>query len=156
MMTTISDKHTVYAGEARLMNWADTSSRGRTVTFELPPDSDTHPFRDLAIRQGKKAGQRFMLAVVQIDDQEEPVEQQKRLSQQAAILCKDETFWQFAAERSISKIDSEASCRAWMLSGAGITSRKEFDTNNRAADWFISQCKLPFEAFMATIEQGAI
>lgn len=145
-MSTINDQHIVYAGEAILFSWGDTSKGGRKVTLTLPPDADTHPFRDFAITEGKNAGQRFQVVFVQVGDDELPVEQQKRLSQQAALLCKDPAFRKFAAERSISQIETEEECAQWMYSGAGITSRKHFDTNKQAADWFITQCKLPYEA----------
>lgn len=150
------EKHVVYSGEGLLLNWGDTSSRGRTVTFELPQDDESHPFRDMAIRSGKQAGQRLMLAVVQISDQEEPVVQEKRLSQQAAILCRSSGFREFIAERSISSVETEDAAKQWMLTGAGITSRKEFDTNKQAADWFLTQCKLPYEAHRKMIDNGIL
>lgn len=155
-MSSITDQHIVFAGEAILLNWGDTSSRGRTVTLKLPEDADTHPFRDFAITEGKKAGQRFQVVFVQVGDDELPVEQQRRLSQQAAILCKDAGFRAFIAERSISQVDTEEDAKQWMCSGAGISSRKEFDTNKRAADWFMTQCKLPYEAHRRMIDNGII
>lgn len=155
-MGTINDQHIVYAGEAILKNWGDTSQSGRTVTLILPPDADTHPFRDFAIQQGKNAGQRFQVVFVEVGDDELPVEQEKRLSQQAALLCKDPAFRRFAAERSISVIETEEDCAQWMYSGANITSRKQFDTDKRAADWFMTQCKLPYEAHRRLIDNRII
>lgn len=149
-------QHIVYSGECLLVNWGDTSSRGRTVTLELPQDSDTHPFRDLAIRSGKQAGQRFAIVVVQINDDESPVVQEKKLSVQAALLCKDAGFRSFIAERSISAVETEDDAKQWMCSGAGITSRKAFDQNKQAADWFITQCKLPYEAHRKMIDNGIL
>lgn len=150
------NQHIVYSGEALLVNWGDTSTRGRTLTLELPQDTDSHPFRDLSIRSGKKAGQRLAIVVVQIGDDEAPVVQEKKLSQQAAILCKDESFRNFMAERSISQLDTEEDAKNWMCSGAGVNSRKAFDTNKQAADWFITQCKLPYEAHRRMINNGII
>lgn len=149
-------QHVVYQGEALLVNWGDTSSRGRTVTLELPQEDETHPFRDLAIRSGKQAGQRFALVVVQVGDDEQPVVQEKKLSAQAAILCKDAGFRSFIAERSISVVETEEDAKNWMCSGAQVTSRKAFDTNSRAADWFLTQCKLPYEAHRKMIDNGIL
>lgn len=146
-----TDTHTVYSGEAQLLGWSETSTRGRTITLQLPEDTDTHPFRDFSIRSGKRAGQRFAVVFVQIGDDEQPVSQEIRLSQRAAILCKDQLFWSWAAERSICTIESEDDARSWLLNGAGIKSRKEFDTSRAAADWLIHMVINPFGEYMKTI-----
>lgn len=63
---------TGFQGEVMLLGWADTSSRGKTVTFALHPDEcpGEHPFRDFGTG---KTGQRFALVAVPItDDDEQP------------------------------------------------------------------------------------
>jgi len=60
----------LFKGEAMLLSWGDTSSRGKTVTFALHPDEcgDAHPFRGLGTG---KTGQRFAIVAVPITDDEE-------------------------------------------------------------------------------------
>lgn len=62
----------LFKGEAMLLSWGDTSSRGKTVTFALHEDDcgQTHPFRDLGTG---KHGQRFQIVAVPIDDDGEPL-----------------------------------------------------------------------------------
>lgn len=62
----------LFQGEAMLLSWGDTSSRGKTVTFALHPDEcgDAHPFRDLGTG---KHGQRFKIVAVPIDDEDQPL-----------------------------------------------------------------------------------
>jgi hypothetical protein len=144
---SITDKHMVFSGEC---------TRGRTVTVELPDDGELHPFHALAVRQGKKAGQRLAIVVIQIGDQEEPVVQEHKLSQQAAILCRDPGFRSFIQDRSISLLETEEDVRQWMYHGAGITSRKAFDNDTRAANWFNTQCKMPYEAHRRMIDSNIL
>ena len=158
-MYDITHKHVVYKGEALLVNWGDTSTRGRTVTLELPlgPDApETHPFRDLAVRSGKQAGQRLAIMVVQINDDETPVIQEHKLSVQAALLCKDPDFRKFMQGRSIATLDTEEDMKQWMYHGAGIKSRAAFDHDTKAANWFITQCKMPYEAHRKMIDSNIL
>lgn len=142
-----------FRDELMLLNWAESSARGRTVTFQLNEEGEAHPFKDFTIRQGKRAGQRFMAVLVQIDDDEQPVEQRVTSSQQAAILCKSPDFWTWASARHVGGwIDSEASAREFMLSTLGISSRSEIDRNPEVADKFRRYIVVPFEAYRETLE----
>lgn len=63
----------LFKGEAMLLSWGDTSSRGKTVTFALHPNDcgEAHPFRDLGTG---KHGQRFGIVAIPLsDDEEQPV-----------------------------------------------------------------------------------
>jgi hypothetical protein len=152
----VSDTEKLIAvkSEVQLLGWSETSTRGRTVTFNLPMDETTHPFKDYAIKSGKQAGHRFMMVLVEIDDQDQPVKQVARLSQQAAVLCKDRQFWQWAGERSISDINSEDDARSWLLNGCGITSRSQFDTSRTAADWLQHMVITPYRDYLDNISEG--
>ena len=57
-----------FEGEIMLLQWAESSTRGRTATFLLDNEGESHPFRDFTIKSGKRAGQRFMCVLVQIGD----------------------------------------------------------------------------------------
>jgi hypothetical protein len=125
-----------WKGEAMLLGWSETSTRGRTATFLLPEDDDHHPFKDCTIKQGKRAGQRFAVVFVQIGEDERPVPQQRNVSQQAAVLCKDELFWRYADERSFDSIVSEHAARVYLCGLLGIKSRSELDTDRAKAAAF--------------------
>lgn len=129
-MTT--DQIIAFQGEVLLLNWGDTSTRGRTVTFQLSDEGEEHPFKHFTI--GKKNGRRFAAVFVEIGDDERPVE--KTPSQIAYLLCRDEMFQHFLGERSFVPINDEASARAHILEGCGIKSRSQLDTNIGArAQW---------------------
>lgn len=129
-MTT--DQIVAFQGEVLLLNWGDTSTRGRTATLQLADEGEEHPFKHFAI--GKKAGRRFMAVFVEIGDDERPVE--KTPSQVCFLLCRDEMFQHFLAERSFVPIDDEQSARAHILEACGIKSRSSIDKDIRArAHW---------------------
>ena len=140
-----------FNGEVMLLQWAESSTRGRTVTFLLNDEGESHPFRDFTIRQGKRAGQRFMAVLVQIGDDEQIVEQRKTLSQQAFILCRDPEFWNWAQARSFDTIDNEDAARTYILTMLGIKSRSELDTNRDVAESFQRMIVTPFNAHRAHI-----
>ncbi len=144
-----------YRGELMLTGWSDTSTRGRTVTFLVPEDSPEHPFKSFQLRQGKRSGTRFMAVLVQIGDDELPVEQQQQthtLSQQAAILCKDPRFYHWCTEHSFDTVTNEDGARYFILSLCQIVSRSELDKNTRAANTFTSQILNPFTEYIRTVE----
>jgi hypothetical protein len=61
-----------FEAEVRLLRWSDSSTAGRTATFELPADGDVaHPFRGLPV--GPKNGQRFRISFELIGDDEQPI-----------------------------------------------------------------------------------
>ncbi len=143
----MSQTNIAFQGEIMLLNWAESSTRGRTVTFLLSEDGESHPFKDFTIRQGKRAGQRFMAVLVQIDDNEQPVQQPtQRLSQTAAVMCKDPEFWTWASSRTFDPVNTEDTARQFMLDIVGIQSRGELDRDASAADRFNRLVVMPFSA----------
>lgn len=118
MLTTLPTGHPLYKGEAMLLNWSDSASRGMTVTFALNPadEGTVHPFRHMGTG---KHGQRFAIVAVPITDDERPAKDvhtmdapaepkpkvrtpfdQLPRSQQAAMLCQeDRAFWRYLGQR---------------------------------------------------------
>ena len=117
-----------------LLQWAESSTRGRTITLLLPEDEDTHPFRDYGIRSGKRSGQRFMVVFVALTDDDQP--EQPLLSTDAVMLCKDKMFWHWASNEGWDKIDSEESAKKWLCEQLSIESRSELNSDDRAAQQF--------------------
>lgn len=140
-----------FQGEVMLLQWAESSTRGRTVTLLLGDEGESHPFRDFTIRQGKRAGQRFMAVLVQIGDDEQPVEHPKTLSQQAFMLCRDPEFYTWASARCFDSVVDEPSARNYICSMLGIGSRSQLDTNPAAADGFRRLVLAPFNAHRSAV-----
>ena len=140
-----------YQGECQLLQWSETSSRGRTATFQFGEEGDSHPFADARTKQGKMAGQRFALVLVAINDDEQPV--RKTSAQLAFLYCKDEMFWQFCDERAFTHIHDEDTARAYVLEGCGVKSRSELDKDPAARSMWLTQFENPFGAYRAATSQ---
>lgn len=147
----MSEEIIAFQGELMLLQWAESSTRGRTVTFLLDNDAESHPFRDFTIKSGKRAGQRFMCVLVQLDEDEQPVKQQMRLSQLAFLYCRDPEFWYWASERSFDKVDSEETAKKWMLQMLNMESRSEIDQSADNQQRFIMLVKIPYEQYRASL-----
>ena len=139
-----------FQGELMLLQWSESSTRGRTATFLMNEEGESHPFRDFTIRAGKRAGQRFMVVMVQIDDAEQPLAQEKTLSQKAFLFCRDPEFWAWAQARSFDKIVDETSARAYICTSIGIKSRSEIDRDAAVGKAFSNVIQLPFEEHCRT------
>lgn len=150
-MSEFSDKAVSLQTEVMLMSWAETNSRGRTVTFLLPEDGDSHPFREDKVKNGKSSGQRYMMVLVKIGDDERPVE--KTPAQICATLCKDTMFQEFLNDRSFVTIDSEESARALILEGCGINSRAKLDTSMSARAAWEAQFYRPWLKYREAMER---
>jgi hypothetical protein len=77
-----------------LLNWSE-SKHGRTVVFLLDEESDQHPMKKFTTKRGRRAGTRFALVLVEINDDETPVTQEKKggpLSISAARMCENAAF----------------------------------------------------------------
>jgi hypothetical protein len=147
----MNDRLIAFEGEVMLLQWAESSTRGRTVTFLLDNEGEAHPFRDFTIKSGKRAGQRFMCVLVQIDDDEQPVEQRQKLSQLAFLYCRDPIFWQWASERSFATVNSEDTARAWLLELLGIGSRSDIDKTQENERKFEMLVKIPFTSYRESL-----
>lgn len=136
-MSETTDRIVAWEGEVMLLGWGHTSTRGKTVTFQLPEESEGHPFAPYRMGNSKRAGragQRFMCVLVQLDDDERPVE--KTPAQICYLLCQDELFRHFLGERSFVPIETEQDARAHICEACGIKSRGELDRSPRArAHW---------------------
>jgi len=130
-----AEKAVCYSGEVMLLAWAESNTRGRTVTFQMNEDGEAHPFKDMTVRKGGRAGQRFMMVLVELGDDEKPVE--KTPSQLCFLLCQDQQFQYFLNERALfGDIDCEEKARAFILEACKIDSRSKLDSNMTArATW---------------------
>lgn len=63
-----------FHGEMQLAGWSESHNGGCKVTFWLQSSEDLEAFRALTVRKGNTAGQRFMAALVEVGDDEQPVQ----------------------------------------------------------------------------------
>ncbi len=130
-----------------LIRWLESSTAGRTVTFEIPADgADDHPFKGYS---AGKNGQRFIVVAVPIADDEQPDEQavanakkakpkpflERPRSQQAGILLGDAQFQRFVAMDALDPTNRRESADAFLKRKLGINSKRELDSEPGASAW---------------------
>ncbi len=93
-----------FSGEIQFAGWTDSHTSGPKVTFWLQSTEDLEVFRSLTARKGNTAGHRFMAALVEIGDDEQPVVNQSvttekpkggALSKLAGMWCYEPEFYYF-------------------------------------------------------------
>lgn len=125
----------IYAGEAQLARWAETSSGGATVTFWLPDGDALENFKLLTERKGKQAGQILAIVVKLVDESDLPEPEPKRekigpLCRSAVELCKTVEFLRFLSYSFCGgKTITELYAKEFICNYCEIASRKELDTN---------------------------
>jgi hypothetical protein len=143
----MSEIQATFQGELQLAGWSETHNGGCKVTFWLPDAAELDAFRALTVRKGNTAGHRFMAALVEIGDDEQPVQREPEpekakggpLAVLAGRLCKAPEFHNFVAETYgvCWRIGHAAEDIAiWMREQCGIASRAELDHNEAAAASF--------------------
>jgi hypothetical protein len=89
-----------FSGEMQLAGWSESHNGGCKVTFWLADPSDLEPFRAMTVRKGNQAGQRLMAALVEVGDDERPVQEPEKpkggpLSELAGQWCRRDDFKQW-------------------------------------------------------------
>lgn len=93
-----------FSGEIQFAGWTDSHTSGPKVTFWLQSAEDLEVFRSLTARKGNTAGHRFMAALVEIGDDEQPVVNQSvttekpkggALAKLAGMWCNENEFFYF-------------------------------------------------------------
>jgi hypothetical protein len=140
---------TIFRGELQLLRWAETSTGGATVTFQLADVGDLDRFKDLTLAKKGMAGQRIAAIMVQVEDDVEqsapvaPKVKPGELCIVACTFCDDPLFWEWAGQVS------KGMAKQFLLSECGINSRKDLDTNKIAATRFHTLIREPFLAWRA-------
>jgi len=123
-----------FSGELMLANWKESHSSGATVTFMLADAADLDIFRTMTVRKSNLAGQRFIAVLVEIGDDEKPVQQ--KISVQAALMCKGQSFQEFVESKQGFSHDEPAArekqAADFVRQICGIESRSELDRNGTA------------------------
>lgn len=156
----MSDVPTIFNGEMQLMNWGESSANGAWVKFWITPE-DLEAFRHLKCKSGKIAGHRVAAVLVEIGDDERPVQRDNTatgnnaakggaLARLAAQLCTDAMFWSFIYDRfgvSFHAGNELDECAQWMREQCDIASRAELDSNEAAAEYFHTYIRKPWLAY---------
>lgn len=135
-----------FQGEIQMRRWSDSSTQGVQITFGLPDSSDLEPLK-------AKAGKRFMAVLVEIGDDEQPVQEPEKvkvgpLCSEAVSLCKTRDFWVWLAEvhgvAEVAEELSEEGAKRWVLRICGVKSRKDLDADRQAGQDFVNLVRIPF------------
>lgn len=156
----------VFSDEVQLAGWSDSHNSGAKVTFWLNDPAKLEAFRGLTERKGKTAGQRLAMVLVEIGDDEQPVEPSKPaeiekekpgpLCMLAVAWCKDNKFQDWLFEKlaisgwQMSPVTSEETTKNNLCLLLGIQSRREIDTNPEAAMRFQTLIRLPYMQYQQT------
>lgn len=149
-----NEKTVAFQGDVMLMGWGDSNTRGRTVTFQLSDDGDSHPFREATVKSGKKAGQRYVMVLVEVDDNEEI--KPRTPSQVAFLLCRDEQFWHWINEHSFANASSEEEARAFVCETCKVSSRSKLDTEPHAAALWDAMIFAPFNKYRTAVNEASL
>jgi hypothetical protein len=143
----VSEIVPTFHGELQLAGWSETHNGGCKVTFWLPDAAELEAFRALTVRKGNQAGQRFMAALVEVGDDEQPVQPEPTpekprggpLAVLAGRLCQDPEFWRFATTQcgiALAAGQEANECAEWIRRACRVVSRAEIDSNPEATSAF--------------------
>jgi hypothetical protein len=145
----------IYRDEVMLAGWNDSQLHGHTVKFWICNDKMGHPF------EGFSRTQEMALALSELDDDNEPVDQKMRdrveqqhdtgrqkLSNVAAMLCRTEAFWAYTQDIPLAihpGATDDESAKQWMYQELGMDSRAELDKNPQLAQQFELKIRKPYQ-----------
>jgi hypothetical protein len=144
----VTDVRPAYQGELMLAGWTDSHTAGAKVYFWLPDVESLDAFRFLTVKKGRTAGQRFMAVLVQIGDDEQPVEPSEDRSQReghalaksAALICKSDAFQDFVSAalgwQPAKPEEREEQAADFVRQRCRVESRSELDRSPTAAQLF--------------------
>lgn len=136
-----------FHGEVQLAGWSDSHTGGPKVTLWLADSADLEAFRALTIRKGNHAGHRFMVALVEIGDDEQPVQPQQKggeIAKLAGQFCNNPEFWKFLHAKHGWACSMPEDAAKLIRNRCHINSRSELDYKPEAAAIFHEQFREPF------------
>lgn len=116
-----------FEDEIQLLGWGDSSTSGPWIKFRVLNEQALEPFRMATLAKGNTAGQRYACVLVEIGDDELPIEDPHLLAQGAALLAKDGAFQGFLAQKSGRIVVNERDATESIKTLCGIRSRVEID-----------------------------
>jgi len=146
----MSEIQTAFQGELQLAGWSETHNGGCKVTFWLPDAAELEAFRALTVRKGNTAGHRFMAALVEIGDDELPVQPEQpedkqkggALAELTGLWRNDPKFWEWC------RCECEEDAVRIIRTVCGVVSCAELDHNPEAAQIFHDKFRIPFSKWL--------
>lgn len=149
-----------YHGEVRVVRSSYTSKTGPTLTLAL------HDIDELNKVQGMD-GKRYMLAIVEIGDDELPAQQPTKtegppqpekpkggpLAKLAGMWCNDPKFWEWAAQSCGAEVSCEQHAADVIRAWCEIDSRAELDSSPAAGALFQRFVRGPYMKHLAMTGQ---
>lgn len=135
-----------FQGEVQLLNWSETHNGGAKIVLQLADAADLEAFKVMTVRKGKVAGQRLATVMVEIGDDERPIEpaaptqRPGMLCVMACAFCADRLFQDW----SVGATGNESDAKEFILDTCGIDSRKKLDTDKEAARLFHTLIREPY------------
>ena len=162
-----------FAGEMQLAGWSESHTGGCKVTFWLQSPDDLAAFRALTVRKGNTAGHRFMAALVEIGDDELPVNSDAGIPASASGLvpnvhigdacyrtvrwCNEPLFWRFLntspAFNGCDEVRNSDQAADLVRFLCTVTSRKELDTDNEANKAWHRLIREPYRLYLLRVNQ---
>lgn len=140
-----------FQGEVQLAGWSETHTGGCKITLWLSDPSDLDVFRALTVRKGNTAGHRLACVLVEIGDDERPVEPPASekpkggpLAKLAGQWCGDPIFWEWLEETVGEKVASADDAAILVRHVCDVASRAELDNDAAAADRFHRLVRRPY------------
>ena len=133
----------LFQGEVQFRRYSDSSTQGPQVVFGLTDRDELQQFVGME-------GKRFMAVLVQIGDDEQPVERERvgAWCYQAVRWCSEKAFQQFL------QVDNAEDAKLAICEICGIESRKELDTNKAAQAAWIESIAHPYQRYMLAATGG--
>lgn len=140
--------------EVMLAGWQDGHNSGAKITFWLSDDADLEHFRMLTVKKGRTAGQRFMMVLAEINDDEtiasaavQPAKPKGHASSDAHLMITGAAFVSYCNEVADNEWGPEKT-RLWAKHKMQIDSLSQLDTDPLALKRFHELIRRPFEQWM--------
>ena len=165
-----------FAGEVMLAgaDWSHQNGHSGKFLFGGETDLDSNPMAEFTLRRGKKAGTRFHMILIEIQDDETPVNVTKRdkveaatqtkptgktaKRRSAAMLCKSPEFHKWLIElgyvkESHSEEFATSIAKEYILRCVGISSRKELDNDSALWEKYQITVLKPYNEYLRKTNQ---
>ncbi len=149
-----------FAGEIQLAGWSESHTSGCKVTFWLSSPDELEAFRALTVRKGNTAGHRFMAALVEIGDDEKPVEPEPKAPRAqmgdacywTVMRCQESQFWDFLTDRfEGATVRSSVEAAEVVKHVCSVNSRKDLDTNQAALMLWNNEIRKPYSEYLKNL-----
>lgn len=147
------EPYLAYHDEVQLLGYGETDTSGPYIKLRLQDPADLSIFRGKDKRTTTKLGQRYQVMLIEVGDDEEPVDQSAvknaqaaeikggPLAVRAARLCREPEFYNYVSRTAWYKHKAnyptpETACRGFILNYCNISTRKTLDHDASAAAAF--------------------